>query len=92
VGLELSSLPVVESCLGESYVGRSADEGSASGAEPTSLAVIPAEESGFPLSVVALTSEDFIAIDAGDGSSQMPPLAFRYPLRRSSLDFYRRVL
>jgi hypothetical protein len=35
VGSELASLPVVESCLGESDVGRPADEGSPSGAEPT---------------------------------------------------------
>jgi hypothetical protein len=87
VGLELLSLPVVESCLGELYVGRSAVEGSASGVEPTPLAVIPAEESGFPLSVVAPTSEDFIAFDAGDGSSQMSAPSFSVPFAKEFFGF-----
>jgi hypothetical protein len=44
-------------------------EGFASGAKPTPLAVISAEESGLPLSVI-------VPIDAGDGSSQMPAPGF----------------
>jgi hypothetical protein len=87
VGLEPSSLPVVESCLGESFVGHSADEGFASGDEPTPLAVIPAEESGFPPSVVAPTLEDFIAIDAGDGSSQTPASGFSVPFAEEFFGF-----
>jgi hypothetical protein len=48
-------------------------EGSASGVEPTLLAVILAEESGLPLSVV-------VPIDASDGSSQMPAPGFSVPI------------
>jgi hypothetical protein len=87
VGLELSSLLVVESCLGESSVERSADEGFALGVEPTPLAVIPAEESGFPPCIVVPTSEDFIAIDAGDGSSQMPAFGFLVPFAEEFFGF-----
>jgi hypothetical protein len=87
VGLELSLLPVVESCLGESFVERSADEGFASGVEPTPLAVIPAKEPGFPPFVVAPTSEDFITIDAGDGSSQTLAFGFSVPFAEEFFGF-----
>jgi hypothetical protein len=65
VGSELALLPVVESCLGASDVGRPADEGSPSGAEPTpQLAVIPA----FPLfPVTGVVFGALVDVSFGDG-------------------------
>jgi hypothetical protein len=47
-------------------------EGTVSGSEPSPLAVISAEESGFPFSAV-------VPIDAGNGSSQLPAPGFSVP-------------
>jgi hypothetical protein len=55
-------------------------EGFASKAKPTPLAVISAEESGLPLSVI-------VPIDAGDGSSQMPAPGFSVPFAEEFFGF-----
>jgi hypothetical protein len=61
--------------------------GSVSAVRPFTEGSIARVESGLPLSVIALTSENFIAIDDGNGSAQMPALAFQSPLWRSLLGF-----
>ena len=49
---------------------------------------IAREEFGLPLFVVAPTSEDFIAIDASDGSSQMPAPDFSIPFAEEFFGFF----
>jgi hypothetical protein len=44
-------------------------------------------ESGLPLSVIALTSEDFITIDDSDGSTQIPAPSFSVPFAEEFVGF-----
>ena len=73
--------------LGELFVQRRGGDleavnvgaGFVSAGWPSADGFVVGLESGLPLSVVAPTSEEFIAINAGDGFSQMPALGFSVP-------------
>jgi hypothetical protein len=92
-GLQLLSQGIGD--LGEIFVqGRGGGSvavdvgsGSVSAVRPFAEGSVAGVEFGLPLSVVASTSEDFIAIDDGDGFAQMPAPGFSVPFAEEFVGF-----